>query len=425
MDADFKDYDNLGRAGTSDIPNEDMLGSDDEFITPYNTPVENFDATYAVHKIPQEFADDENMDSGLEYNVPKVDLDERDIEEMEELRRRQGSRTSRANRPKAARPRRGLQAKDEESMRQPETVDQMIVDREEGSGSDDSELEKVNILKKRKSGTKSRLSNRKKAELEESLDKSPDKMVEPAQQPVMRRDSFKGPRTSTPKNSPEGMIPVKESRMNLKRSPPQPLVDRRRASKPKVLSSPTKITSGSRRLSLKDQVVDPSPGQSPEKQDSAKGKDRTVEGRDRKLSGTSKTKAKDKLRGPYARDAREIDISPKKPGKSVVSQKPRAVPQTEPDRYDSDVLKQEITPKSRKSRLRQTDSDTDHIADKNKKGHISGKDVADQYNVIQKTANIKEKRRTSSFTMMSKKQVTVLTVRLFLFQIFIVLPYLP
>ena len=144
MDAD------LVKKGIPSFDLEEMVASDDEFTTPYNTPHESpLHTGYAVNKVGNDFVDEELP---VDYKVPKLELEDRDIEieEMEELRRRQGSRLSRANRPKAARPRRGHQAKDD-SVYPGETVDhQMMVDREEESESDESDIEKEVVLKKKK-----------------------------------------------------------------------------------------------------------------------------------------------------------------------------------------------------------------------------------------------------------------------------------
>ena len=326
---------------------------------------------------------------------------------MEELRRRQGSRISRANRPKAARPRRGRPVM-EDSVSPGETMDQMIVDREEGSDSDDSELEKAVILKKRKSGTKSRMSNRKKTELEESLIIS-DENAKPHKK---QKESSGGPKTSTPKNSPTGMIPVKESRMNLKWSPSKKTPDRKQNIPAKAPGPPAKSTSGSRRLSLKGPTGRPSPGQSPEKQGYSKCKEKPSSGVESKLPLTPKSGSKVKDMGKGAPYSTEANKSPGKSGRSVMpTKKIREADKVESSKNEPKHIEKETTPKrSRRSEFRHTDSETDSSDSKNKKREKSGSDGDEPYYVKKQPHGGTDRRRTSSFTRLYKKQVILLTV---------------
>ena len=401
-----------------------MIGSDIEFIAPYNSPNEKFDTTYSVEKAPQDYAGEQSSARHYNYLEQRHDWDEQEIEEMEELRRRQGSRTSRSNRPKAAGPRRRSLVKSEETLSSSEKVDRVMLDREEGSGSEDSEPEKAMVLKKRKSGTKSRLSNRKKSETEELPIKEED-IVEPKRKKGSLKElkgtsadgSLRGPKTSTPKNSPDGgLIPVKESRMNLQRSPLKaPVVDKRRSSKTKVLDPPTKMTAGARRLSMKDQrprklaskeqEIKTAMGQSTEKEGSTKVKDRMPDSAERRMSGSNKGKASDIGKVPYVREVDEA-------GRSVVSHKKlKEVYEDDSERQKLDQYSKEASPKStrRKSVPRQIIKEEKQSDERIKKDKIGSEE--DQLSNEKKDEGVKvERKKSRSKTKLARRQVKLLTV---------------
>ena len=400
-------------------------------MDPYNSPNDKLDATYSVERAPREYAEEQGSGRGYGYvEQQRHDLDEDELADMEELRRRQGSRTSRSNRPKAARPRRrNLENSDENISR--ENVDRLI-DREEMSGSDDSESEKAVIVKKRKSGTKSRLSSRKKSETQ--ADVMP--VQEDSAEFIQRRKghlreikgTVRGPKTSTPKNSPDaGFIPKKESRMRLGGFHDSPFnasdVDRRQDRKPEVLESPTELPTGSRRQSIKSQPQrkqslkdrelsngkqslkdrDLSNGKSPEKGGLSKAMNKTPKSLE-KRPGHSTGKATDKRKGSLVT---EVDEQPRKSGKSMVSHKKlKQVYEDESDREKFAQYNKDTTPKNRRKSQPKRLVDDDR-AQKDKTGSEDDYTTSDtKYENIVKV----ERRKSRSKTKMARQQVIMLAV---------------
>ena len=402
-----------------------MIGSEVEFMNPYNSPNEKLDATYSVEKARVEYAGEQSSGRGYSYLEQRHDLDEQEMADMEELRRRQGSRTSRSNRPKAARPRRRSLVNSEEAVGSMGNIDQVMVDREEASGSDDSESEKAVVVKKRKSGTKSRLSSRKKSETQAdvlSVQEDNMELIKRSKGNLRElKGSLRGPKTSTPKNSPDGgLIPKKESRMNLgfERSPLKaPVVDRRQNPKSKVLDPPTKVPAGTRRLSmkdqsprklsLKDQEIDS--GQGPEKEGSIKMNNRMPNSVERK-SGHGKFKASDQRKGSLAS---EVDEPSRKSGKSIRSHKKlKDVYEDESEREKFEHYNKETPQKStrRKSMPRQIITEDETRNDRIQKYRTGSEDDHLSYETRYEDVKV-ERKKSKSKTKMARRQVNMLIVQ--------------
>ena len=399
-----------------------MIGSEVEFMNPYNSPNEKLDATYSVEKAPPEYAGEQSSGRGYSYLEQRHDLDEQEMADMEELRRRQGSRTSRSNRPKAARPRRRSLVNSEEAVGSMENIDQVMVDREEASGSDDSESEKAVVVKKRKSGTKSRLSSRKKSETQAMQEDNIELIKRSKGNLRELKGSLRGPKTSTPKNSPDGgLIPKKESRMNLgfERSPLKaPVVDRRQNHKSKVLDPPTNVPAGTRRLSmkdqsprqlsLKDQEIDS--GQSPEKEGLTRMTNRMPKSVERK-SGHSKGKASDQRKGSLAS---EVDEPPRKSGKSICSHKKlKDVYEDESEREKFEHYNYKETPQKstrRKSMPRQIITDDETRNNRIQKYKTGSEDDHLSYETRYEGVKV-ERKKSKSKTKMARRQVNMLIVK--------------